>query len=91
MSGGRPANAARSAASYSFTTPPIGSSSTRIPSASARAAANRRLSSEVNSDGIVTPWTASAPSASTATHATSDESMPPLRPTTTPRKPFFRT
>ena len=42
-------------------------------------------------DGIVTPWTRAAPSASTASVTTSAESMPPLKATTTSRKRFFST
>jgi hypothetical protein len=41
--------------------------------------------------GIETPCTLSAPSASTAIAATSEESMPPDSPSTTLRKPFFAT
>ena len=36
-----------------------------------------------------TPWTCSGPSASAAMAATSEESIPPDRPSTTSRKPFF--
>ena len=38
---------------------------------------------------MATPWTRSAPSASTATAATSDESMPPDSPITASANPFF--
>ena len=42
-------------------------------------------------DGMVTPATFSAPRASTAMAATSEESIPPESPTTAREKPFFRT
>ncbi len=47
--------------------------------------------SEEYFDGIDTPYTCSAPSASQAMAATSAESMPPDRPISTERKPFFST
>ena len=53
--------------------------------------ASRRVPADEYADGIPTPATFSRPSASTATAATSDESMPPERPMTTRLNPFFRT
>ena len=50
--------------------------------------ASSTLASLVYLDGIITPHTLSAPSASTATAAVSAESMPPERPRITPGKPF---
>ncbi len=41
--------------------------------------------------GIATPNTRAGPNASHAIAATSAESMPPLRPSRTERKPFFAT
>ena len=40
---------------------------------------------------MLTPCTWSAPSASTATQATMDESIPPESPITTSVNPFFNT
>ncbi len=40
---------------------------------------------------MVTPWTWSEPSASTAMVATNEESMPPESPITAPANPFFTT
>jgi hypothetical protein len=57
--------------------------------ASARASA--RLWSLLCTDGIAMPATFSAPSASTASVATSAESMPPDSPSTTFAKPNLRT
>ena len=62
-----------------------------MPSVRARSRAYRRLASEVYRDGIMTPLTDSRPRASTAMHATREESTPPLSPSTTVRIPFFRT
>ncbi len=42
-------------------------------------------------EGMVTPCTCSAPSASTAMVATSEESIPPESPITASEKPFFET
>jgi hypothetical protein len=42
-------------------------------------------------EGMTTQLTRSGPSASTATSATSAESMPPDRPKTTSPNPFFST
>ena len=42
-------------------------------------------------EGIETQWTRSGPSASAARAATSAESIPPERPSTTSPKPFLRT
>ena len=57
----------------------------------ARAQASSRLSFEEYSEGIKTPVMFSGPSAAQATAATSEESIPPLRPMTTWEKPFFLT
>ncbi len=46
-------------------------------------AASRRVPAEEYGEGMVTPVTLAAPSASTAMQATSAESIPPERPTTT--------
>ena len=40
-------------------------------------------------DGMATPWTCSGPTASTATAATSEESIPPDRPMTASLNPFL--
>ncbi len=47
--------------------------------------------SEEYFDGIDTPYTFCAPTASQAIAATSDESIPPDRPISTDLKPFFAT
>ena len=46
---------------------------------------------DLNCDGIETPTTCSAPSASTAIAAVNAESMPPESPSRTVAKPFLRT
>jgi hypothetical protein len=46
---------------------------------------------EEYADGMATTWTASAPSASRAMVATTAESIPPDRPSTTDSKPFLAT
>ena len=51
----------------------------------------RRSRGEEYGDGIASTRTASGPSASTASVATSAESIPPDMPITTSRNPFFRT
>ena len=48
-----------------------------------------KVSFDVIDDGIVTPNTRAAPSASTAIVATSAESIPPERATSTPGNPFL--
>ena len=60
----------------------------RQPSIFAQASASSRLVCEVYLLGIITQWTLSGPSASTATAADSALSMPPDRPRITPGKPF---
>ena len=52
--------------------------------------ASPRVPSEEYGEGIVTHVRQSAPTASAAMSATSVESMPPLRPSTTCSKPFLR-
>ena len=68
----------------------IGSSSSRQPSSPATAAASSRLGAEVNSDGSITQRTFSAPSASTATAATSALSTPPESPSSAFENPVLR-
>ena len=60
-----------------------------MPRFSANACASEREWSLEKRDGMDTPCTWSAPMASTATTATSVESMPPDRPITTSVNPFF--
>ena len=62
-----------------------------MPVASAKAWASEIEWSEEYLLGIATPFTRFAPRASIAIAATSAESIPPDRPTTTLRKPFFST
>ena len=50
-----------------------------------------RLISDVKRNGIMTAWSAAAPSASAAIASVSAESTPPDKPSTAPRKPFLRT
>jgi hypothetical protein len=57
----------------------------------ASSAASSRECPDECCDGIETPMTDDGPSASTAIAATTDESIPPDRPSTTERKPFLRT
>ncbi len=52
-----------------------------IPRFSARRLASSTDSSDENCDGIINPLTFSAPSAPTARQATTEESIPPDRPT----------
>ena len=60
-----------------------------MPRLTASSSASPMESGPEKRDGIATPWTCSAPSASTAMVATSDESTPPDSPSTTSVKPFF--
>ena len=69
----------------------MGIVSVRIPSCSASASASAMLPALENRDGMSTPTTWSAPSASAAIAATSDESMPPESPISTSAKPFLVT
>ena len=62
-----------------------------MPRFSASAAASVLLWELENLDGIDTPTTRSRPRASTASAATSAESMPPLSPTTTLLMPHLPT
>jgi hypothetical protein len=52
--------------------------------------ASSRDSGLENSDGIATPKTLSAPTASAAITAVREESIPPDRPITALRNPFLR-
>ena len=62
-----------------------------MPVASAKACASEIEWPDEYLLGMATPFTRLAPSASTARAATSAESIPPDKPTTTLRKPFFST
>ena len=62
-----------------------------IPAAAHSASASVRERSEEKRLGIETAWTRSAPRASAAITATSDESTPPDSPKTTSVKPFLVT
>ncbi len=62
-----------------------------MPKLFASIAASVREPSLEYRDGIDTPCTCFAPSASTAIAATSAESIPPDNPITTSVKPFLRT
>ena len=62
-----------------------------IPRFRATRRASARVPADENEDGMETPTTPSRPNASTAMAAVIAESMPPESPTTTRRKPFFRT
>ena len=68
----------------------MGASSKRMPRFSASARASEMLPSDENGPGMPTPVTFSAPSASTAIAAVSEESMPPLSPINTREKPHLR-
>ncbi|CAM5316410.1 hypothetical protein SFUMM280S_03806 [Streptomyces fumanus] len=57
----------------------------------ASSAASSLECSEEYFDGMETPYTFSAPTASQARAATREESMPPERPISTDRKPFLAT
>src|SRR3990172_438647 len=65
-------------------------SSISISRFSASSQASSRLSWELYCDGMNTPVTFSFPTASTATAATREESMPPERPMTAALNPAFR-
>ena len=67
----------------------IGARARSIPRASASATASDTDPSLEYRDGMATPWTWAAPTASTATAATSDESMPPDSPITASLNPFL--
>ncbi len=69
----------------------MGTVSIRMPSRFAQSTASSTLSGEECMEGIASARTASAPSASTASVATSAESMPPDIPMTTSVKPFLCT
>ena len=90
-SAGREPNAGASAFRYASNTSPIGSVINSIPRFLANACASALLPSEEYGPGMDTPRTFSAPSASTAMLATTEESIPPLRPTNTFLKPHLRT
>lgn len=70
---------------------PIGTVRKLRPVRRASSAASPLECSEEYFDGIDTPYTFCAPSASHAIAATSAESIPPERPMSTDRKPFFAT
>ena len=61
----------------------------RTPVRRARSAASSSEAREVKRDGSITQRTFSGPSVSAAIVATSAESIPPDRPSTTLRKPLF--
>ncbi len=84
-------NTGFSAPSIAAKTSPIGTSISFMPRFFARARASVALSSDVYGEGMNKPRTFFLPSASTAMAATREESMPPLKPMTTPLKPFFST
>ena len=86
-----PAKAGASAFSKASIIGEIGTVNVSIPRLAASASESVMLPSLDHGDGIITPCTWSLPSASTASAATSAESMPPERPRTTSVKPFFRT
>ncbi len=69
----------------------IGISWKAIPSRAATSRASWRVSAELKREGIDTPVTAPAPSASAAIAAVRAESMPPERPSATRWKRFLRT
>ena len=60
-----------------------------MPRFFASRAASRRVPAEEYGEDMVTPVTLAAPSASTAMQATSAESIPPDRPSTTWREPVL--
>ena len=68
----------------------MGTVTRSMPSRAARASASVTEPPLEYRDGMATPWTWSAPTASTATAATREESIPPDRPMTASVKPFLR-
>ncbi len=68
----------------------MGTMSSRMPRLSARRRASASDPSEEYREGIDTPVTFSAPSASAAMQATMDESMPPESPTSAAEHPDLR-
>ena len=77
--------------SHAWTIGVIGISDQCSPCRFARSSASVRECALDHSLGRLTTWTASGPSASQASVATSAESMPPDSPSTTDVKPFLRT
>ena len=86
-----PANRSASVRRYASKTSSIGTMSIRVPSRAAQSRASSTLAGDEYGDGIASRRTASGPSASVASVATSAESIPPDIPMTTSRNPFFRT
>jgi hypothetical protein len=85
--GAVPAKCGASASVTAACGPPMGTVSSAIPSRAATSAASSSDVAEVKRDGSITPRTASGPSASAAIAATSAESTPPDRPSSTRRMP----
>src|SRR5712691_12694323 len=88
---GRPRKASANAVWYEWKTSDIGSVKNSIPRFSAKSRASARLPSDEYGPGMETPSTFSRPKAETAMAATTEESMPPLKPTTAERKPDLQT
>ena len=90
-SSGRPSNEGRSMSRKAEWAGSMGITRKSMPRASARAVASSRDPSLEYRDGIDTPCTCSAPKASAAITATSEESIPPDIPITTSVKAFLPT
>ena len=91
VSAARPSNGPSRVRPNAANASPIERSRHRMPRFEARACASSTLSREVNGDDSVTPSTREGPSASAATAATSDESIPPDSPMIAPGNRFFST
>ena len=88
--GSRPSNDGANMSMYALNAGSIEMVRKSMSSASASSCASDFEWSDEYRDGIDTPCTCSAPSASTAIAAMIDESIPPDSPITTSLKPFFR-
>ncbi len=85
-----PANASASVRSIASMASSMGSVSVRMPRLAASCSESSMLPRLEKGDGIRTPSTWSAPSASTAMAAVSAESIPPESPSTAREKPHLR-
>src|SRR5438046_7419537 len=88
---GRFPNAGANAPLYASNTSVIGKVRNSILRFFASVCASALLPAEENGPGMETPSTLSAPKASTAMAATTAESIPPLRPTSTFLNPHLQT